>query len=36
MRRVGFIGIGNMDSPMAAHVAEAGFDLTVYDLKLKT
>jgi len=31
IRRVGFIGIGNMGGPMAAHVAQAGFDLTVYD-----
>jgi len=32
IRRVGFIGIGNMGSAMAAHVARAGFELTVYDL----
>jgi 3-hydroxyisobutyrate dehydrogenase len=32
IRRVGFIGIGNMGSAMAAHVVKAGFDLTVYDL----
>jgi 3-hydroxyisobutyrate dehydrogenase len=29
--RVGFIGLGNMGSPMAAHLAEAGFALTVSD-----
>ena len=29
--QVGFIGLGNMGSPMAAHLAEAGFDLTVSD-----
>ncbi|MDX6419083.1 MAG: 3-hydroxyisobutyrate dehydrogenase [Trebonia sp.] len=28
---VGFIGLGNMGSPMAAHLAEAGFALTVSD-----
>ena len=29
--QVGFIGLGNMGSPMAAHLAEAGFALTVSD-----
>ena len=29
--RVGFIGLGNMGSPMAAHLVEAGFALTVSD-----
>ena len=29
--QVGFIGLGNMGSPMAAHLAEAGFTLTVSD-----
>ena len=32
LRRIGFIGIGNMGSAMAAHVVKAGFDLTVYDV----
>ncbi len=32
IRRVGFIGIGNMGSPMAARIVKAGFDLTVYDI----
>ena len=32
LRRIGFIGIGNMGSPMAAHVIKAGFDLTLYDV----
>jgi 3-hydroxyisobutyrate dehydrogenase len=32
LRKVGFIGIGNMGSAMAAHVVKAGFDLTVYDV----
>jgi 3-hydroxyisobutyrate dehydrogenase len=31
MTRVGFIGLGNMGSPMAAHLVEAGFALTVSD-----
>jgi 3-hydroxyisobutyrate dehydrogenase len=30
--RVGFIGIGNMGWPMAANIAAAGHDLTVFDL----
>ena len=29
--RVGFIGLGNMGAPMAAHLADAGFQLTVAD-----
>ncbi len=33
IRKIGFIGIGNMGSPMAAHLVEAGFDVTVYDVK---
>jgi 3-hydroxyisobutyrate dehydrogenase-like beta-hydroxyacid dehydrogenase len=27
-----FIGLGNMGNPMAAHVAKADFDLTVYEI----
>jgi 3-hydroxyisobutyrate dehydrogenase len=30
--RIGFIGIGNMGSPMAANIAKAGHDLAVLDL----
>jgi 3-hydroxyisobutyrate dehydrogenase len=33
IRKVGFIGIGNMGAPMAAHLVAAGFDVTVYDIK---
>ena len=29
--RVGFIGIGNMGSPMAAHIIKAGHEVIVYD-----
>jgi 3-hydroxyisobutyrate dehydrogenase len=29
--RIGFIGLGNMGTPMAGHLAEAGFGLTVAD-----
>jgi 3-hydroxyisobutyrate dehydrogenase len=31
-QRVGFVGIGNMGTAMASHLAKAGFDLVVYDL----
>lgn len=30
--RVGFIGLGNQGRPIAAHLAPAGFETTVYDL----
>jgi 3-hydroxyisobutyrate dehydrogenase len=30
--RIGFIGLGVMGSPMAGHLAKAGFELTVLDL----
>jgi len=33
IRRIGFVGIGNMGSPMAANLAQAGFDLSIYDLR---
>jgi 3-hydroxyisobutyrate dehydrogenase len=32
--RVGFVGIGNMGWPMAANVAKAGHELTVFDLDI--
>lgn len=32
IRRVGFIGLGNMGGPMAARIAQAGFDVTVFDI----
>ena len=32
IKKIGFIGIGNMGSPMAARIVQAGFDLTVYDI----
>jgi 3-hydroxyisobutyrate dehydrogenase len=31
IRRVGFVGIGNMGWPMAANLVQAGFDVTVAD-----
>lgn len=33
IRKVGFIGIGNMGGAMAAHLARKGFELAVYDLR---
>jgi 3-hydroxyisobutyrate dehydrogenase len=33
VRRVGFVGLGRMGFPMAGHLANAGFDLTVLDLQ---
>jgi 3-hydroxyisobutyrate dehydrogenase-like beta-hydroxyacid dehydrogenase len=31
--RIGFIGLGNIGKPMAINIANAGFDLMVYDLR---
>ena len=31
--KIGFIGLGAMGKPMAANIATAGFELTVYDLR---
>jgi 3-hydroxyisobutyrate dehydrogenase len=36
LRKIGFVGIGNMGSPMAAHLVKAGFDVTVYDARPET
>jgi 3-hydroxyisobutyrate dehydrogenase len=33
IRKIGFIGIGNMGAPMAGHLVKAGFDVTVYDVR---
>ncbi|MBI2297113.1 MAG: NAD(P)-dependent oxidoreductase [Betaproteobacteria bacterium] len=33
IKKVGFIGIGSMGSPMAGHLLKAGFDVTVYDIR---
>jgi 3-hydroxyisobutyrate dehydrogenase-like beta-hydroxyacid dehydrogenase len=32
MPRIGFIGLGDMGGPIARHLLDAGYDLTVYDL----
>ncbi|HEX5464349.1 MAG TPA: NAD(P)-dependent oxidoreductase [Burkholderiales bacterium] len=34
MKRVGFIGIGNMGAPMAANLLKAGFDLILFDVRV--
>jgi len=33
IHKVGFVGVGNMGNPMAAHLVKAGFDVTVYDIR---
>lgn len=33
IRKVGFVGIGNMGAPMAAHLVKKGFDVTVFDIR---
>jgi 3-hydroxyisobutyrate dehydrogenase-like beta-hydroxyacid dehydrogenase len=34
--KVGFIGLGNVGHPMAANILEAGYNLTIYDLRRET
>ena len=34
--RLGFIGVGNMGGPMAAHVVGAGHDVGVFDLRAES
>ena len=36
LRKLAFIGIGNMGAPMAGHLVKAGFDVTVYDARPET
>jgi 3-hydroxyisobutyrate dehydrogenase-like beta-hydroxyacid dehydrogenase len=33
LRRVGFVGLGNMGGPMCGHLVRAGFDVTAYDIE---
>ena len=33
IRKIGYIGVGNMGNPMAGHLVKAGFDVTVYDIR---
>src|SRR5947209_7659500 len=32
IKRVGFVGLGNMGGPMCGHLARAGYEVTAYDL----
>jgi 3-hydroxyisobutyrate dehydrogenase len=36
IKKIAFIGIGNMGAPMAGHLVKAGFDVTVYDARPET
>ena len=36
IRRIGFVGVGNMGNPMAGHLVQKGFDVTVYDIRPET
>lgn len=36
METVGFIGLGNMGGPVAAHIQRAGYPMVVYDLRDET
>lgn len=33
IHKVGFVGIGNMGNPMAAHLVKGGFEVTVFDVR---
>jgi 3-hydroxyisobutyrate dehydrogenase len=33
IKKVGFVGVGNMGNPMAGHLVKAGFDVTVFDAR---
>ena len=33
IRKIGFIGIGNMGNPMAGQLVKAGFEVTVFDIR---
>jgi 3-hydroxyisobutyrate dehydrogenase len=33
IRRIAFIGVGNMGNPMAGHLVRAGFDVVVFDIR---
>ncbi len=36
IKKIGFIGVGNMGNPMAANLLQAGFDVTVFDARPET
>jgi 3-hydroxyisobutyrate dehydrogenase len=33
IKKIGFVGIGNMGAPMAGHLVRKGFDVTVHDIR---
>lgn len=33
VRKIGFIGVGNMGNPMAGHLVQAGFEVAVFDIR---
>ena len=33
IKKIGFVGIGNMGNPMASHLLKKGYDVTVYDIR---
>ncbi len=33
IKKIGFVGIGNMGTPMASHLVKKGYDVTVYDIR---
>src|SRR6187401_1123835 len=33
VKKIGFVGIGNMGTPMASHLVKKGYDVTVYDIR---
>ncbi len=36
IKKIAFIGVGNMGNPMAGHLVKKGFDVTVYDIQPET
>ncbi|MFN7086107.1 MAG: NAD(P)-dependent oxidoreductase [Burkholderiales bacterium] len=36
IRKIAFIGVGNMGNPMAGHLVKAGFEVTVFDIRSET
>jgi len=36
IKKIGFIGVGNMGNPMAANLLKGGFDVTVFDARPET
>lgn len=33
IRKIGFVGVGNMGNPMAGHLVKAGFEVAVFDIR---